>query len=106
MSQPDAKKTRENTQKQANIDFDELLNAIKDVKIHGKSQNATAKAYNFKRPSLIRYLKRLDEEVPDITAISDADLIGMLQRYTHRAPPLTACGFFIWLFFCYCLSFY
>lgn len=53
---------------------------IEDVKIYGKSKQATAKAYNFKRTSLNRYLNRLDEEVSIIKTLTDDDLQQILRR--------------------------
>lgn len=84
-------KTPKPQQKQTDIDFDKLLLAIKDVKINGKSKQATAKAYNIKRTNLRRYLNKLDDELPDITALVDTDLVQMLHRYTERNPPLMVC---------------
>lgn len=65
-----------------------LLRAVKDVKIGKKAIRATAAAYNIPRTNLDRYIKRFDEEVPDISVIPDHNLIGMLRRYTTRVPPL------------------
>lgn len=76
MSQPNGenttkkqKKNPEQTQSKADVDLNALLLAIKDVKLNHKSKQATANTYNIKRTNLRRYLNRLDDEVPDITAL-------------------------------------
>lgn len=88
MSSPVTDQTPKRSRVVADIDYNALLSAIKDVKINGFKRRTTARAYNIPKTSFIRYLDRLDDEVLDITALTDADLLQMLRRYTHRTPPL------------------
>lgn len=76
-------------------DFQALLHAIKCVKIHTKSVNSAAKAFNLNRISLGRYLVKFDAEVPDITKVSDDKLLEIVRRigsYANTAQAHTVCG--------------
>ena len=61
-------------------DFDTFLNAIKAIKVEKKSIRSTAHDYSIDKSSLSRYVKKLDKEVPDITKVSDADLLVIVRR--------------------------
>lgn len=56
-------------------DYDELLDAIKDIKLYKKSVKSTATAHNIKRTSLLRYIAKFDAEVPEIENVDDAGLL-------------------------------
>ena len=61
-------------------DFDTFLNAIKAIKVEKKSIRSTAHDYSIDKSSLSRYVKKLDKEVPDITKVSDANLLVIVRR--------------------------
>lgn len=60
--------------------YEELLDAIKEIKVKKKSVQSTAKFYNIDRKSLGRYVKKFDLEVPDITQVDDEALLKILRR--------------------------
>lgn len=63
-------------------DFENLLNAVKEVKIEKKKILRVAKAYGIPDNSLGRYIKKLDDIVPDISAVPDDQLLKILKEST------------------------
>lgn len=61
-------------------DYNGLLSAIKQVKINKKSIKATARDYNIPGTSFLRYIKKIDDEFPDITKVSDDELLKNIKR--------------------------
>lgn len=58
-------------------DFDELLQAVKEVTVNKKILRATACAFNIPRSSLCRYISKLNM---DVANSSDDDLINRLKE--------------------------
>jgi len=73
----------------------ELLSAIKAIKIGKQSINSVAESYKIPKTNLLRYIGRLDKEVADIAVVSDSSLLSILHSCTARLPPTMVCqGFF------------
>lgn len=87
-SQNPSKKPRKQQKSKPEIDLDALVQAIKDVKLNQRPIRSTAKNFSIPRTNLMRYIERLNDEVPDITAIPDSNLKDILLTYTARVPPL------------------
>ena len=62
-----------------------LLSAIKAIKIDKKSVRAVAEAYNIDRKTLGRHLVKFDSEVPDVSALSDEELLYVIKRIVSYA---------------------
>ena len=72
-------------------DFEALLDAIKAIKISNKSRKSTAKAYNIDMRSLGRYVRKFDAAVPDITAVTDDELLEVVHQIASYATPSLVC---------------
>ena len=59
-------------------DFDALLNAIKAIKIGKKSIRSTTRDYSIDKSNFLLYVKKLDKELPDITKVSDVELMAVV----------------------------
>ena len=53
------------------IDFDQMLGAIKIVKIHGNSKASVAKANGIPETTLRRYIGKIDEANVDVSKETD-----------------------------------
>lgn len=49
-------------------DLDKLVEAVKQIKIHKKPTKTIARQYDIPAGSMLRYIKKFNEQVPDITA--------------------------------------
>lgn len=83
MSSPKKKSTKRK------VDCDLMLAAIKEVKIDKKPARAVAREYNIPRSTLNDNMKKLNELLPDITAVDDADILEILRQNSDR--NLTVC---------------
>ena len=54
--------------------YDELPQAAKDIKLGNQKVRLTAPRYNIPKANLLRYMQKLDSEVPDNTAVLDINL--------------------------------
>lgn len=62
-------------------DFGELLDAIKSIKIEPKTSiRKAAASIGIPFQSLSRYVSKFDEQVPDITAVPDNDLLAIVRQ--------------------------
>lgn len=75
-------------------DFEALMKAIKQVKVDKKSKQSTAREYNIPRSSLVRYIAKLDATIPDITQVSDVELMKAIKAVASYCTPSLVCGFF------------
>lgn len=69
------------------MDYDALLNAIKAHIIEKKSKKSTANQFNISMRSFGRYLDKFKAEVPDITLVSDDDLLKVVRRIASYTTP-------------------
>lgn len=76
------KKTTQSEQ----IDFDDILKAIKDVVIERKGLRVTARACNIDNTKLCRYIKRLSYKFEDLSTISDSELLDAIRILPMRLP--------------------
>lgn len=67
------------------IDYDKLVVAVKLMKIENKSLRLASKESGIPRTSLCRYVRLLDEKLPDISGIDDDVLKQELQSVTTHA---------------------
>lgn len=68
-------------------DFDALLKAIKEVKVDKNPIKRTARTYNIPSSSFLRYIKKFDDEVPDITQVSDDVLMKIVKKVASYTKP-------------------
>lgn len=81
--------SRKNSKKSSDstgIDFNALTNAIKRCLVEKQSVKPTAAAFAIPRTSLIRYLKKVEEEFDDIEAVDDVALSEFVRRCSQRVP--------------------
>lgn len=77
-------------------DYEQLLAAIKAIKVDKKRVNSSAKAHGIDRKTLDRYVAKFNAEVPDISAVSDAKLLKIVQRIrSHAETALVHLDIFI-----------
>ena len=70
-------------------DHDALLAAIRSIIINNVSASRAEKALNINVKSFNRYVSAFRAEVPDITALSDDELLNVVRRIaTYETPSL------------------
>lgn len=68
-------------------DLPQLLAAIKEVKILGRKPYAVAAAYSYVYNSFKRYLKRFDNQIPNINEATEEDLMRVMTEITGYGAP-------------------
>lgn len=81
-----SKKNSKKSSDLTGIDFNALTNAIKRCLVEKQSVKPTAAAFAIPRTSLIRYLKKVEEEFDDIEAVDDVALLEFVRRCSQRVP--------------------
>lgn len=71
-------------------DIATLITAVKQVKIDKQSIRSVAKLYQIPFKTLSRYITKISEKIPDITAIDDNTLEKNLKKIISRGPQ-TVC---------------
>lgn len=64
-----------------------LINAVKEVEVKKKSIRSTSKSYGIPFKSLSRYIKKINERIPDLSTADDATLEKNLNAIISRGPP-------------------
>ncbi|XP_055311396.1 uncharacterized protein LOC129574063 [Sitodiplosis mosellana] len=76
------------------IDVNALVKAIKDCLIDKKQIKTTARSHDLPRSSLQRYLKKVEENYEDLSAVADDELTEFVrdcgQRF-HHCPRKGTC---------------
>lgn len=76
------------------IDYDNLVKAIKLVKIENKSGRSVASSYGISQTSLSRYVKKVSLQFPDFSTVTDDQLKNYLKEITHQAGKTVISNFF------------
>lgn len=68
------------TPAKATIDYKAVVDALKAVKISKRSLRAVSAEFGFSKTTLIRYVKKFDEENKDITKLTEAELTELVRK--------------------------
>lgn len=76
--------TRSNKKQKPVKSITTLVKAVKQVKVHKQSIRSVSKAHNIPLKSLSRYVARVSEKTPDITAVDDNTLQEALKKIVKK----------------------
>lgn len=68
------------------IDFNALIQAIKDCLLNNKTVRETARAHELPKGTLHRYNKIVAEEYSNISTVGDAALLEFVRQANPKAP--------------------
>lgn len=68
-------------------DHDALLAALKDIRINNTSVKKSAATFNINRISLGRYLKKFNDQVPDLEKLNDEQLLKIVRKIASYTTP-------------------
>lgn len=74
------------TDAKAEIDFDALVKAIKDVLLNKKGSRPAAREYNVPRATLERHIKKVKETFDDVSAVADCVLKDFVREKRMKLP--------------------
>lgn len=81
-----------------NIPLVDLVAAIKLVLVEKRSQRQVSRDFGVPRSSLQRYVDHIKRSIPDVTAATDEELMGILDSSTTKGPIAVCFHFFPFLF--------
>lgn len=64
----------------ANLDFANVVEAIKAVKLENRPVHAVARSYELPRMSLTRYVAKVSSQYEDISTVTDEELVETIKR--------------------------
>lgn len=73
-------------EKQPDIDFNALLQAIKECLLENKPVRTTARAHNLPKSTLDRHMKKVKEAYDDISMVSDDILMDFVRGNRMHLP--------------------
>jgi len=68
-------------------DWNNLVAAIKEIKVDHKRLRSTARAYNISKSSLGRYVNKLNDANEDISTLDDDALLKLVKSVSSYATP-------------------
>lgn len=79
------------------INFNALLQAIKQCMLEEKGIRATAREFGIDKSSLQRHVKKVKAVYDDISSVKDDVLLELIRTSHMKIPPNMVCLLFVFL---------